>query len=50
MDQTRGERMLTVTATQRRRGEGLLDYLVEVARANIDGSTIPALMPQPALG
>ena len=44
------ERMLTVIATKRRRGEGLLDYLVEVARANIDGSSIPALMPQPALG
>ncbi len=44
------ERMLTVIATKRRRGEGLLDYLVEVARANIDGSSIPALMPQPVLG
>ena len=44
------ERMLTVIATKRRRGEGLLDYLVEVARANIDGSSIPALMPQPIHG
>jgi hypothetical protein len=42
--------MMTVMATKRRRGEGLLDYLVEVARANVDGSQIPALMPQPVLG
>jgi transposase len=44
------ERMMTVIATKRRRAEGVLDYLVEVARASVSGSPIPALMPQPALG
>jgi transposase len=39
------ERMLTVIATKRRRGEGVLDYLVEVVRAAIRGEAVPMLIP-----
>jgi transposase len=42
------ERMMTVIATKRRRGEGVLEYLVEVTRATITGSPAPPLMPQTA--
>jgi len=41
------ERMMTVIATKRRRAEGVLDYLVEVARAAIANSPVPRLMPEP---
>ena len=41
------ERMMTVIATKRRRGEGVLDYLVEVARAAIAHTPGPPLMPRP---
>ena len=41
------ERMMTVIATKRRRGEGVLDYMVEVARAAIAHSPVPPLMPKP---
>ena len=40
------ERMMTVIATKRRRAEGVLDYLVEVARAANAGTPTPKLMPQ----
>ena len=38
------ERMLTVIATKRRRTGGVLDYLVEVARAALGGSAAPSLL------
>ena len=38
------ERMMTVVATKRRRAEGVLDYLVEVARAALSGSPVPKLL------
>jgi len=44
------ERMMTVIATKRRRAEGVLDYLVEVARAANSGMPTPKLMPQPVRG
>jgi transposase len=44
------ERMMTVIATKRRRAEGVLDYLVEVARAAIIGTPAPPLMPKPVQG
>ena len=44
------ERMMTVIATKRRRAEGVLDYLVEVARTATRGMPAPRLMPQPVLG
>ena len=44
------ERMMTVIATKRRRAEGVLDYLVEVARAAASGTPAPELMPQPIQG
>ena len=44
------ERMMTVIATKRRRAEGVLDYLVEVARAATRGMPAPELMPQPLHG
>ncbi len=44
------ERILTVSSTKRRRGEGVLDYLVEVARAAISRTPIPSLLAQPARG
>ncbi len=40
------ERMMTVVATKRRRAEGVLDYLVEVARNAITGTPAPRLIPQ----
>ena len=42
------ERMMTVIATKRRRAEGVLDYLVEVARSAITATPAPPLLPQPA--
>jgi len=44
------ERMMTVIATKRRRSEGVIDYLVEVARAAASGTPVPELMPQPIQG
>lgn len=44
------ERMATVIATKRRRAEGVLDYIVEVARAALDGTPAPKLIPQPVQG
>ena len=44
------ERMMTVIATKRRRAEGVLDYLVEVARAANSGMPTPELMPQSVQG
>lgn len=43
------ERMLTVVATKRKRGEALLEYLVEVVRASISGADPPPLLRRLAL-
>ena len=44
------DRIATVIATKRRRAEGVLDYLAEVARAAASGTPAPELMPQPISG
>lgn len=43
------ERILTVTATLRQQGRGVLDYLVAVANAPLTGCPPPKLVPAPAL-
>lgn len=42
------ERMLTVVATKRKRGEDLIEYLAQVLRATISGADPPPLLPLPA--
>jgi transposase len=43
------ERILTVTATLRQQGRSVLDFLVAVASAPLNGVPPPALVPAPAL-
>ena len=43
------ERILTVTATLRQQGRGVLDYLVAVANAPLSGCPPPTLVAVPAL-
>ena len=43
------ERILTVTATLRQQGRGVLEYLVAVANAPLLGTPPPALIAAPAL-
>jgi transposase len=43
------ERVLTVTATLRKQGRDVLDYIVDAMRAQVEGRPPPALLPARAL-